>query len=372
MRAREYTQAFPASESRVPEKCAADEWSTRARAKLLDANPSFKALGLGSGFTGLGVDTLIIDDPYKNREEALSEATNNNIKGWWIDVVLPRLNPETNVVVMFHRWSENDFAGFLMQSGEWEQMRFPAIADGADVPAPDAMGREKDELLTPRYSLAYLEGIKAEQGLSFYALYQGTPYPPEGSLFRVENMLIEDAAPVEASRVRYWDKAATASGGDYTVGVRMARDSQGLFWIEDVKRGQWATDQRDKEIRQTAVLDGVGVRIGGEQEPGSSGKDAALAFVRMLAGFNVGCEPVSGSKEWRADPLSAQVNAGNVRLVKGEWNRALIEEMRSFPVGKHDDQVDAASGAFNLVAVDNGLSDFDTDIADEIQRYRGR
>jgi predicted phage terminase large subunit-like protein len=102
-------------------------------------------------------------------------------------------------------------------------------------------------------------------------------------------------------------------------------------------------------IKQTAELDGTNVRIGGEQEPGSSGKDAALAFVRMLAGFAVTCAPGSGSKEVRADPFSAQVNAGNVRLVKNDWNKAFIKEMRAFPYGKHDDQVDAASGAFNLL-----------------------
>jgi hypothetical protein len=98
MQSAEYQAMFP--DALVPDRTTAEEWSTVARAKLLDANPSFKALGLGTGFTGLGVDTLIIDDPYKNRQEALSEATNVNLWGWWSDVVLPRMNPSTNVVVM--------------------------------------------------------------------------------------------------------------------------------------------------------------------------------------------------------------------------------------------------------------------------------
>lgn len=349
MRGPEFRRSFTSELSSVPEKCPADEWSTNARARLLDANPSFKALGLGSGFTGLGVDTLIIDDPYKNREEALSDATNANIKGWWTDVVLPRLNPETNVVVMFHRWSENDFAGFLMSTGDWEQFRFPAIADGAVKPAPDALGRQEGEVLTERYSKEYLEAIKLEQGMSFYALYQGTPFPPDGSLFKVENIKTEAASPAECKRVRYWDKAATASGGDYTAGVRIARDSKGLFWVENVERGQWATDERDNRIRQIAETDGVEVKVSGEQEPGAAGKDAALAFIRLLAGFSVTCTPSTGNKEVRADPFSAQVNAGNVRLVEGDWNKAFLDELRSFPFGKHDDQVDAASGAFNLL-----------------------
>jgi hypothetical protein len=82
------------------------------------------------GFTGLGVDTLILDDPYKNREEAYSSATNEGIWAWWTEVVIPRLNPATNVVVMFHRWKEDDLAGRLLAQGGWEHLRFPAIADG--------------------------------------------------------------------------------------------------------------------------------------------------------------------------------------------------------------------------------------------------
>jgi predicted phage terminase large subunit-like protein len=70
----------------------------------------------------------------------------------------------------------------------------------------------------------------------------------------------------------------------------------------------------------------------------------------MLAGFPVVAEAISGDKETRAFNFAAQVNAGNVRLVHGEWNRAFIEELRAFPMGTHDDQVDAGSDAFNRLA----------------------
>jgi predicted phage terminase large subunit-like protein len=70
----------------------------------------------------------------------------------------------------------------------------------------------------------------------------------------------------------------------------------------------------------------------------------------LLAGFNVKAEPVSGDKETRASPLAAQVNAGNVRFVRGPWNKEVIEQMRQFPMGKHDDHVDGMSDAFNELA----------------------
>jgi broad-specificity NMP kinase len=63
------------------------------------------------------LDDLIIDDPYKNAQEARSPAVNVMLRDWWQQVVLSRLNPDANVVVMFHRWWEGDFAGWLIEQG---------------------------------------------------------------------------------------------------------------------------------------------------------------------------------------------------------------------------------------------------------------
>jgi predicted phage terminase large subunit-like protein len=67
----------------------------------------------------------------------------------------------------------------------------------------------------------------------------------------------------------------------------------------------------------------------------------------MLAGYSIRSERVSGDKATRASGLAAQINAGNVRLVRGAWNSDFLEELRQFPQGKNDDQVDAAADAFN-------------------------
>jgi predicted phage terminase large subunit-like protein len=84
-----------------------------------------------------------------------------------------------------------------------------------------------------------------------------------------------------------------------------------------------------------------------EQEPGRGGKESAQATIRNLAGFNVEAKPSTGDKTVRAEAFAAQQGAGNVYLVKGDWNANYIEELCAFPSGKHDDQVDASSGAFN-------------------------
>jgi len=350
LRSPEYTALFPDAGARVPTICPAEEWSTAARTAKRDANPSFKALGLGSGFTGMGVDTLVIDDPYKNAQEARSAAVNVMLWDWWTQVVLSRLNPDTNIVVMFHRWWEGDFAGRLLEQGGWELMRFPAIADGKPG---DPTGRVIGEPLSTRYSVAYLDDLRRQQGTAFEALYQGTPYPAEGGLFKAGRVRFVDAAPVQARRIRRWDIAATANGGDYTAGVLMAFVAPGLVFVEDVMRGQWDTDARDRIIKETAERDRVRGHVQQvfPQDPGSAGLDVARAFVRLLSGFSVTTERESGDKVARADPFASQWNAGNVALVRGPWNNDYLAEVLAFPNGKYDDQVDGSSGGYNrLVA----------------------
>ena len=58
----------------------------------------------------------------------------------------------------------------------------------------------------------------------------------------------------------------------------------------------------------------------------------------------------SGEKIVRAGPFSSQAEVGNVRILSAPWNAAFLDELEAFPFGSHDDQVDAASGAFSMVA----------------------
>ena len=172
----------------------------------------------------------------------------------------------------------------------------------------------------------------------------------EGVLFRRDWFAIAEHGPEQARRLRYWDKAATEGGGARTAGVLIARTDQGLFYIEDVVAGQWSALRREQIMRATAERDGRSTEIWTEQEPGSGGKESAEASVRNLAGFSVYTDRVTGEKVERARPLAAQCEAGNVRLVRGSWNQAYLEELCAFPLGSYADRVDASSGAFNKLS----------------------
>src|SRR5690606_35154923 len=177
--------------------------------------------------------------------------------------------------------------------------------------------------------------------------------PAAGAYFRRGWFPVVAAAPAAARRVRGWDLAAGAADGggqpDWTAGVRIARDPQGIFYIEHVERLRGTPNEVDRAIFNLASSDGRETLIALPQDPGQAGKAQAQALARLLAGFRLRSQPVTGSKVVRAMPFSSQCEAGNVRLVAGPWNAGFLNELENFPTGRHDDQVDAACEAFHAL-----------------------
>jgi predicted phage terminase large subunit-like protein len=177
--------------------------------------------------------------------------------------------------------------------------------------------------------------------------------PTAGKVFnRAWFATLHAALPADVtSWVRYWDKAGTQGGGKYSAGVLMGRRPNGRVIVADIVRGQWSALNREAVILQTAQADRAAKRtvaIWVEQEPGSGGKESAEATVRNLAGFVIHAERVTGDKLTRAQPLSAQAEAGNVELMAAPWTEAFLSEAQNFTgVSGVMDQIDAASGAFN-------------------------
>ena len=156
-------------------------------------------------------------------------------------------------------------------------------------------------------------------------------------------------APGGGVTVRYWDHAATAGGGDWTVGV-LLRLVDGIWYVLDVVRGQWGTGEKHQVMAATAHRDGRGVRIISEQEPGSSGVDVIDNLRRnVFVGYPFVGDKTTGGKQLRAVPLVTAAGAGNLKLVEAQWNRAFVDEFVLFPNGANDDQVDATSGAMRFI-----------------------
>lgn len=169
------------------------------------------------------------------------------------------------------------------------------------------------------------------------------------SWFRiVEHPRIEEREQL----VRYWDMAGTEDGGDYTASALLALRQDGTVEVRDIWRAQVAGAKQEAMVRQTAMTDGLGVRIVMEQEPGSSGKNIVDHYARhVLNGFRFEGDKVTGSKTDRAYAFSAAVERGNVTFVLGRHTRDFLNEAEAFPKGAHDDMVDACSGAFNKLTL---------------------
>jgi len=316
------------------------------------------------GATGERADARIIDDPHNIDDAYGSDVSREGVIDWYKSVWSEReADSRTGVeVVIMQRLHERDLSGYLLSElGGYEHLMLPMRFE-AERRCVTAIGFSdprqcEDELLCPaRHDEEAVQDKEKRLG-SYGAAgqLQQRPAPRGGGMFKREWFEIVSAAPRQAARVRYWDKAATEEGQgstSFTCGVLIARDTQGAIYIEDIVRGQWASAQREIIIKQVAETDAIKygqheVRIWVEQEPGSGGKDSALATIKNLSGFIVHADRVTGSKELRADPLASQAGAGNVRIVRAEWNHDFLERLILFPHGTYKDEIDAAAGAFN-------------------------
>jgi predicted phage terminase large subunit-like protein len=303
--------------------------------------------------TGEGLDIGVIDDPIKGRAEASSQIIRDKAWNWLTDDFLPCFANDAALLLIMTRWHLDDPAGRMMEHYPGVRvLRYPALAE------KDEEHRKVGEPLFPGLkSLEFLQKQRSVMTLSGWeSIYQQNPIVVGGDMFPIEKVEVVPEPPAEANvsaAARYWDKAGTKDGGAYSAGVLMLRMGDGTYVVVDVRRSQWSALDREKMIKQTAAIDSEMypmTKIFVEQEPGSGGKESAEASVRMLAGYIAEADKVTGAKEIRADPFAAQWQAGNVRIVRADWNRAYLDEHEHFPAGKYKDQVDASAGAFNKIA----------------------
>lgn len=334
------------------------------------------ATGMGGPATGKGYHGGITDDPNKNAEEAQSVTVQNGQQEWYDSVWSTRAEPDAWEIFVETRWNEEDLAAYVLSKAQeeedeeeevegterWTICCFDAIKAEQPPTFPancDLLSdwRQTGDALCPeRYPLNRLLKFMRRLGTYWWnALYQQNPQPRAGDMLQRTWYEIVGNVPSNLVLVRYWDKAGTQDDGCYTAGVLMGRERKAESWtyVLDVVRGQWSKGTREATMRQTAFLDhqtwGARVEIWVEQEPADAGKESAQASIANLSGFHAYAETASGDKVVRAGPFAAQSEALNVKLLKGDWNKAYLDELSAFPKSKIKDQVDASSGAFNKI-----------------------
>jgi predicted phage terminase large subunit-like protein len=346
-----YRTIFP-SVRLAPDSSAADEWRIAGR------EGEGRAAGVGGGITGQGATLTIIDDPVKGRAEAESETMRERLHEWYGSDLISRVEePGGAIVVMHTRWHVDDLAGWLLlnEKEDWTVLTFPALAE-----AGDQLGRAEGEALWPdRYTADWLAKRRARNEYEFYSLYQQAPRDRTGGLFDTAHIKVIDHAPECAQIVRFYDLAVTAKRkSDYTVGLKLGVTHDEQLVVLDIWRGQKELPDVQAAITQNAQIDGSKVRIRLEAEKaGIVGLQYLLRDPAMRP-YTMDAVPPQGDKFTRAAPVASRVNAGRVSIVRAAWNRSFLDELAVFgPAAAHDDQVDALSGAYDMLSVPKARSE---------------
>jgi predicted phage terminase large subunit-like protein len=323
---------------------AAGDWAT-------DRGGEYYATGVRGPLAGRRADLILIDDPVRTTVEADSARARDQLWEWYRTDLATRLKPSGRIVLIMTRWHQDDLGGRLIAGGDgWRVVRLPALAE-----ADDPLGRIEGAPIWPEWEdLEQLARRRAEVGpRAWSAQYQQSPTPDGGTLFHIPRIAVLPAAPAEARYVRAWDLAATAAASghdpDWTVGLKLGREPSGRLVVADIVRLRGGPHEVEQAVVNTAALDGRAVAVGLPQDPGQAGKQQVAWLAARLGGHRIVATPETGAKSTRAVPVASQADAGNLALVAASWNRDFLDELRDFPFGQKDDQVDALSRAFAML-----------------------
>jgi predicted phage terminase large subunit-like protein len=324
-----------------------------AKTKFENSATGFREAMAFASMTGSRGDRVVLDDPL-SADDANSEAALRTAELTFTEALPSRVNNDQSaIVVIMQRLHERDTSGIILDRKLpyvhlCLPMRFEPDRRCVTPIFTDPRTQDGELLFPERFPEAQVADLERTMGSYASAgQLQQRPSPRGGGMFKREWFPVVGAAPADVRWVRAWDLAATDSAtAAWTAGCKMGRGADGRFYIGDMRRIQGSPADVERLLVNTAGQDGAAVRGSIPQDPGQAGKAQVQYLIRQLAGFNYTASPESGDKETRASPLAAQAEAGNVILVRGDWNADFLDEAATFPRGKFKDQIDAASRAF--------------------------
>jgi len=304
--------------------------------------------------TGKRGDRVAWDDPH-SVEDAHSDAQLETANRIFRETLPTRLNnPDSSaIIIVMQRLSEKDVSGYIVaEELGYDHLCLPMEYEGprkaTSIGFTDPR-TEPGELLFPaRFPRGVVDRDKKVMGdYAVAGQFQQRPAPAAGGIFKPDMIEVVDVMPANVVEwCRGWDLGASTKG-DYTVGVKIGRMADGRFIVADIVRDRLETHKRDALLKNTTATDGYTLKQSIPQDPGQAGKSQVTAFATMLAGYPLHFSTETGDKTVRATPFASQVNVGNVVMLRAPWNTTFKDELRSFPNGSFDDQVDAAARGFN-------------------------
>lgn len=324
---------------------------------------------VGGGFAS-HPNFIIIDDPY-NPKEAASAKERQQVENWYFETILTRgAALDAGHLINQQRLHPDDLPGLVRDNPDYTFLILPMEYDPKLVvqmpgSTPDPR-KKKGELLCPELiDDAKLKALKLMPSHTYAGQFQQQPTAARGEMFQrrwFTDNAIEQLPPKEkiVASCRFWDKAYSDSNrADYTCGVLMLFDGD-YYYVADVIRFRARPHERDQRIRVVAENDvqhWPRYVVAMEEESGA-GKQSAEMSVRSLAGFKVRLRkpPEGKPKPGEDDPkvwesYLIQLGMGNIKILKASWFDEFAREHLAAPNGTHDDQIDAAAGAFRELAI---------------------
>lgn len=311
---------------------AANRWHT-------GAGGMYVAAGVGTAVTGRGADILLIDDPFKDREEADSELRRQRVWDWYTSTAYTRLMPGGAIVVINTRWHDDDLSGRLLEEStkggdQWHVLSLPAISEDGAALWPDW------------YPLERLEQIRAVlPARDWNALYMQNPIPDDGDYFKADWFGEYEELPKGLTFCGASDYAVTEGKGDYTEHGVAGVDGNRNLYIANWWRGQTTSDVWIERKCDFILAHRPACWFG---EAGPIRRAVEPFLVRRMQDRQAFCRiewlPSIADKPTRARTIQGMASMGKVWLPKNApWKGELLNQLMRFPAGKYDDGVDVLS-----------------------------
>jgi predicted phage terminase large subunit-like protein len=308
-----------------------------------------KSAGIGGPITGRGAKLVIIDDPHKNWEEALSAEARERVIEWYKGTLYTRLEPNASIVLIQTRWHESDLTGYLEAQGGWTVLRYPAIAEDEH----DILGRPEGAALCPqRYTAEDLAGIRKEIGSFIFAgLYQQRPAPLLGGIVKKDWIDYYAELPEQIDEwLQTWDLTFKSTGSSYVVGQVWARCAADYYLVDQVRGKMDFIEQVKAIVDLSARWPQAITKV---IEDAADAQAVYTTLEQAVPGIVL--VPPRGSKEARLAAVSGLFESGHVHLpAQASWVGDFVFELTSFPGSLNDDQVDACAHALSRFTANKG------------------
>lgn len=308
----------------------------------------YRAAGVGGAITGQGMTLGLIDDPFKNREEADSPTIREKVWDWYTSTFYTRAEEGARILLTMTRWHEDDLAGRLLQQSKndpkadkWEVVSFPALRGPEPCPYdPRAPG----EALWPgKYPLDVLEVMRSVMGSrDWSALMQQSPTTEGGNIVKRAWWKFYRVVPAKFDElIQSWDLTFKEKGSSYVCGQVWGRIGASKYLL-DLYRAQVGFVETQMAIQTMTMKWPQAYRVLIEDK--ANGPAVLDSLKHKIPGL-IAISP-EGSKESRVHAVSPQIEAGNIWLPENApWLHDYLVEWDQFPNGANDDQVDATSQA---------------------------